>query len=155
MRRLIAVAAAVVVLGSGCAARGLSFVQDDRVQDVRPRAGATVRLPLELTWSSDFDGRFGVFLDRAPMRPGRGLESLVPEDDPCRQEPTCPDAEWLSQRGVFVTDEPRLHLEVLPDRRKNNRSKDRHEAVIVLLDRDGVRVGESTFVTEFVVDRED
>jgi hypothetical protein len=61
----------------------------------------------------------------------------------------------LADRGVFVTDEPRLRVDQLPDRRKNDRSNDRHDKVVVLLDDEGRRVGESTFVTEFIVERED
>lgn len=155
-RRFLVGVAAMALLGSGCAVNGLSFVEDERVHDLRPRSGETVQLPFELTWSvRDFDGRFGVFVDRAPMKPGRGLDSLVPEDDPCRSDPACPDAKWFADRGVFVVDQPRLPFEVLPDRRKNHRSKDRHEVVIVLLDREGRRVGEATFVTELIVERED
>ena len=156
MRRLLAGVAVMALLASGCAARGLSFVQDERVHDLRPRAGETVALPFDLTWSvRDFDGRFAVFFDTHPMKSGKGLLSLVPDDDPCRNEPGCPTPTWLQEHGVFLTDEPRLHVEVLPDRRNNNRSKDRHEVVIVLLDREGRRAGEAAFVTELIVDRED
>ncbi|HEX2039832.1 MAG TPA: hypothetical protein VHF47_08900 [Acidimicrobiales bacterium] len=156
MRRPAALAAVLALAMSGCAASGLSFVQDERVQDLRPRPGDTVKLPFDLTWSvRDFDGRFAVFFDTRAMRPGKDLLSLVPEDDPCRTEPECPTTTWLNERGIHVTDEPRLHVELLPDRRKNNRSKDRHEAVVVLLDAENRRVGEAAFVTEFVVDRED
>lgn len=152
----VVVLAAVVLVGPACGVRDLSFVQDDRVHDLRPRPGELVRLPFDLTWSTrGFDGRFAVFFDTAPMKPGQGLDALVPKDDPCRTEPTCPDVAWLAERGVFVTEEGRLRIETLPDRRKNNRSKDRHEVVVVLLDGDSTRVGESTFVREFVVERED
>ena len=45
-------------------------------------------------------------------------------------------------------------IDALPDRRANNRAKDRHDLTIVLLDGDGRRSGESAFTKEFIVERE-
>lgn len=147
-------AAACALASSSCAVNGLSFTEDDRVSISHPKAGETVTLPFELAWSAKgVNQRFAVFFNSAPMRPGRDLRSLVSEQDPCRNDPACPTPQWLEGRSVFVTSEPRLRVAALPDRRSNNRSRDRHEASIVLVDEAGRRVGESSFVTEFVVER--
>lgn len=144
----------VLLLASACGVNGLSFREDDRVKIVTPGTNDRVNLPLEVRWTvRDFDGYFAVFFDRSPMKPNQGLVSLVPEDDACRTAPGCPDRQWLADRGIFVTDTPSLAVETLEDRRRNNRTKDRHEVTIVLLDRNGRRVGESAFVREFIVDR--
>lgn len=153
--RLALASITTAALLPGCAFSGLSFVQDERVKIVEPTANATVSLPFEVQWSvEDFDGTFVVFFDRSPMRPDRPLLSLVPDGDPCRVAPDCPGPAWLASRGVYVTAEPALVVDALPDRRSTNRSKDRHELTIVLLDPQGQRVGEAAFVREFIVERE-
>jgi hypothetical protein len=141
---------------SGCAASGLSFKQDHRVSIVTPRDNAEMSLPLHVSWKArDFDGYFGVFFDRSPMKPGQSLDALVPKSDPCRTRASCPDAAWLAERHIYVTQGTDLQVPQLPDRRENNRSKDRHEIVIVLLDAKGRRVGESVFTDEFIIERAD
>lgn len=146
----------VLVALTGCAIHGLSFTQDDRVEIVSPRSSETVRLPFEVRWTSEgFDGRFAVFFDGAPMRPGHSLLSLVPDRDPCRAEPDCPDEAWLADRGIYVTAGHSLTVERLTALREASGSKDHHELTVVLLDAAGQRVGESTFMTEFTVERED
>jgi hypothetical protein len=148
--------ALAALLAPGCAVSGLAFAQDDRIEIEAPGDNETVSLPFEVRWSArDYDGRFVVLFDRTPMRPGRHLRSLVPAGDPCLARSSCPDEEWLAERHVFVTSDTRITVEDLPEERTNNRAKDRHEMTIVLLDDDGKRLGESVFVREFVVDRED
>ena len=154
--RLAALVIAVALLASGCAVRGLAFVADTRLEIVSPKDNETVTLPFTVTWTmDDYDGRFLVFFDRSPMRPGQNLRSLVPEGDACRTERRCPDAEWLADRNIYVADGNRVVIETLPDRRENNRSKDRHDVTIVLLDDDDRRSGETAFTKEFIVERED
>jgi hypothetical protein len=155
--RRIGAAPVIALAVQGCAVHGLAFVQDDRVEITTPSDNATVSMPLELRWEVDgYDGEFGVFFDRSPMRPGKGLESLVPEDDAlCRANPACPDAAWLAARQMYVTGEPSLTVEQLPDRRSEGSGSDRHEVIIVLLDAGGTRQGEATFIREFIVDRDD
>ena len=146
----------VAVSLSGCAINGLSFQQDKRISIIQPADNAEMPLPLEVTWTAqDFDGYYAVFFDRSPMKPGQNLQSLVPENDPCRAREVCPDAAWLADRNIYVTDATTLQVAQLPDRRDNNRSKDRHEMVIVLLDPTGARIGESAFTNEFIIERED
>jgi hypothetical protein len=146
----------VALLTQGCAVNGLSFSQDDRVDIQAPTTNATVRLPFEVRWTAtDFDGRYAVFFDRTPMRPDQPLRSLVSTNDPCRARRGCPDAAWLADRSIFVTAETSIRIEDLPEERSTSRAKDRHELTIVLLDDDGRRSGESAFIREFIVDRED
>lgn len=133
---------------------GLSFVQDDRVHIVTPDANEGVEQPVSVRWTAtDVDAIYALFFDRAPMRPGQELLSLVPEHDACRTEPVCPTAAWLAERNIYLTDRTSLTVAALPDLRNNNRSKDRHDLVIVLLDRTGKRIGESAFYREFLIER--
>lgn len=148
---------ALTILGvcAGCAVDGLAFVQDDRVRIVEPAESADVVLPLRVEWTAaGVDGSFAVFFDRSPMRPGQSLRSLVPANDTCLLEPACPDENWLADHGVYVTTEPALVVEDIPDRRTTSRGADRHDLTIVYLDDAGRRVGESAFYREFFVERD-
>jgi hypothetical protein len=146
----------LAALVSGCAVDGLAFVRDDRLDILSPASGATVRLPFEVRWSApDVEGRFLVLFDRTPMRPNRTLRSLVPSDDQCRTRPGCPDEQWLTEHDLYLTSGTSIRVEDLPEERTNRRAKDRHEVTIVLLDSRGRRIGESVFIREFIVDRED
>lgn len=153
---LVVVCALMTSLLAGCAASGLSFFKDERVSIRAPGDNARVRLPVQVSWeSSGFDGQYAVFFDRSPIRRGRDLLSLVPDTDPCRAEESCPTPQWLAQRDIYVVDGTELAVNALPDRRGNKRSEDRHQLTIVLLNREGRRVGEGAFVREFIVERED
>lgn len=139
----------------GCAVHGLSFKQDDRIAFTSPDGNETVNLPFEVSWTAtDYDGRFVLFFDRAPMARNKPLISIVPDHDPCRLEVSCPDDEWLNRRNVYVTAETSVLIETLPDLRDSDHQKDRHEMYLVLLDAEGRRVGEATWVREFVVRRD-
>jgi hypothetical protein len=158
MGRKILGLALIATLGlSGCAVQGLSFMEDDRINIIRPAENERLRLPFDVRWTvKNFDGLFALFFDRSPMRPNMDLRSLVSEDDPCISVPGCPDAEWLENHGpVYVTDQRILRVDALPDPRDNDRLKERHQLTIVLLDRTGRRLGESAFITDFSVERED
>lgn len=155
-RRLLVLGTVASVLTSACAVSGLSFVQDTRLKILTPRDNETVSVPFTVSWTvEDFAGSFVVIFDRSPMRPNQDLRSLVPEGDPCRAEPDCPDASWLADRDIYVTDANSVSIERLPDRRDNDRSKDRHDLTIVFLDEQGRRSGEAAFTSEFIVERED
>lgn len=153
--RLLATVAVALLTGS-CAVSNLDYFQDNRLAIMAPRTNGTVDLPLVVAWTvHDFDGSFAVFLDRSPMSPGEDLRSLVPSDDRvCRASSACPDANWLSAHGVYVTDQQTLTISSLPDRRTSGHSQDRHELIVVLLDKTGHRIRESAFIREFLVRRE-
>lgn len=153
--RQVAIGGIALVLSPSCAVNGLSFVADTRVAIVQPVENAEVSLPFTVEWTAeDIDDTYAVFFDRSPMRPNQSLLSLVPEGDPCRAERDCPTADWLAGRNIYVTSDTSIEIETLPDLRNNNRSKDRHEVAIVLLNADGRRVGELAVTREFIVERD-
>lgn len=155
------VLAVLAALLAGCAVSGLAFRVDDRVEITHPEDRASVTLPVTITWTVDgFDvagpdaGRFGVFVDRAPQPPGEGLDWFARDDDSCRPEDGCPDAEYFRQRQIHATSDTSFVIDALPPP-STSRGPERHEVTIVLLDGDDRRIGESAFHVEFEVDRED
>jgi hypothetical protein len=165
-------AAAVGALGlcvavSGCVPQGLAFRVDDRLTFTSPESRSTVVLPVVLDWEiEDFEivepgrgeprddaGYFAVFVDRAPMPPNEPLRWIARDDDSCREADGCPDEEYLNARGVYPTTETRLVLEQLPRTTDREDRKERHRAVVVLLDAGGSRIGESAFEIAFAVER--
>lgn len=145
---------ALAVLAAACSLDGLSFRRDDRFSWVDPGDGDDVTLPFTLEWEmEDFDGFFGVFFDQTPMRPNVDLLSLVPDGDPCRRQPVCPDLDWLTDHEVFVTAQTSLEVTELTDRSGRGSERDPHEVTIVLLDETGTRTSETVFVRTFIVDR--
>ena len=165
-------AAGLVLLAAaaaGCAPG--AFERDERVRFLAPPAGADVTLPLLVRWSVDparfrasgFDGSRGerrglyaVFVDSAPLRPGRHLDTLAEHDVVCRASPGCPDRTWLADHGVYLTTSPELALRGLPrDRgRRAGGGRRRHEVTVVLLDGRGVRIGEGAWTRSFYLREE-
>lgn len=155
-RRAVAVAVLAVSLLGACGGDGeLAFRRDDRVEILQPKDEQEVRLPVRLRWKADLGGRadggryFAVFVDRQPVAPGQSLATLA--DESCDRTPGCPDREYLEDRYVFVTDKTALDLDVVPQPSSSQRTgaRDRHEAVIVLIDGEGRRVGEASYRVSF------
>lgn len=154
--RLVIVAILVAFVASACSLSGLAFVEDERISIRQPKENAEVSLPFTLSWkATDVDGRVAIFFDRSPMRPDHDMASLVGEHDLCRDRPGCPDAQWMTEQRIYVSDGTSVEIDALPDDRPNNRSKDRHEVTIVVLGEDGKRSGESSVYREFIVERDD
>jgi hypothetical protein len=156
-RASLAAVAVVAVAMTGCGVRGLSFVEDDRVSIVEPADRATVELPMTVRWRAEDLGpgaSFAVFVDRAPQRPGRTVESLADGDAACEVDPACPDQAYFASRGVYTTADTELTIAFLPDLAEGD-NRDFHEVTVVLLDGDGARIGESAFRVEFEVAREE
>lgn len=143
---------AVVLCASSCTADGLT--RDQALRIVSPSARGAVRLPFTITWRAVPGRRVLLLIDHAPMRPGAPLRSLVPESDPCRSEPGCPDATWLNERHVYVSGGTSITVDTLADNRPNNRTHDRHEITAVVVDQAGTRVGSAAAVREFTVERD-
>ena len=150
---------ALVVTGA-CGVSGLSFKTDDRVDIVRPDARAKVRLPTTVTWTvKDFavgpgQGSFGVFLDRSPQRSGKTLAWLFRGDKSCKGtegRALCQTTDFLAQRGVYRTDATQFTVEQVQKLSGNERSRQFHELTVILLDRDGNRVGEGAWSVQFEV----
>lgn len=162
-------AAPLAVLGAlalgGCST-DVAFRTDRRVSFTSPADRSTVTLPLTLTWTvRDFRverpsaappgmdaGYFAVFVDRAPVPPGQPLRYLARDDRRCRPADGCPNAAYLQARGVYTTTVPRLTIEQLP-RSLDTTTRERHTAIVVLLDTSGRRIGESAFQLDFDVRR--
>lgn len=160
--RLLAVLAALAC--TACVPQGLAFRLDDRLTITAPQDRAEVTLPVTLQWQvEDFAvvepgagvrkdaGYFAVFVDTAPVPPGKTLAHVARNDAGCRVEAGCPDAAYLAARGIYTTTETQLVLEQLPRGEEDRR--ERHTATIVLMDAAGERIGESAFEVVFEVDR--
>jgi hypothetical protein len=148
---LVVLSASIV----GCSTHGLAFKADRRIRWATPASGATVTLPVRLSWSANgYDGRYAVFLDSArPIRPRRDVASLVSRQDACHVAGDCLSDDWLSKRGIYITSQTELTIEKLRDGSGKRSAKDPHEATIVLLDSAGRRTSDTAFVREFVIDR--
>jgi hypothetical protein len=149
---------ALLALGAlsltACANYSLLFTADDRVHVTAPAENSAIRLPFVLRWSArGAHGPYAVFFDASPMRPGASLLSLVPKQDPCRNQAHCPDVNWLRDRDIYVTYDTHLKITSLPDLRLDHDTTDAHYVTIVLLDDSGHRQGESAFTRNFIVDR--
>jgi len=169
-RPLVALAAAVAALAAGCG-NGLQLRQDHRLRFLSPAQDAVVTPPVVVRWKIDrhafrpmrFDGSrgtrrgvFAVFIDRAPMPPGRDVDSLAARDAVCAVSPGCPDEAWLADHGVYLTTRPALAFTALPvgSGRTAGAGRRRHQVTVVLLDGRGVRIGEAAWTRAFY-ERED
>lgn len=151
---------------TACVPQGLAFRVDERLTFTAPPDRSTVSLPVTLEWQiRDFDvvqpgapardgaGYFAVFVDGVPMPPREHLSWVARDDDSCRADDGCPDEEYLNTRGVYTMTDTRLVLEQLPRTTDRDDRKERHRAVVVLLDAAGRRIGESAFEIAFDVER--
>lgn len=168
-RRRICTAGAVLLLYgplTACVPQGLAFRADQRLSFVSPEDRSTVSLPVKVDWDiRDFEvvdpgqpvgedeGYFGVFVDRAPVPPGEPLSWIARDDDDCRAADGCPDEEYLAARGVYATTETEMVFEQIPRTNVRAGQDERHRVVVVLLDADGRRIGESAFEIAFDLDR--
>lgn len=148
------------LLLAACDWSDMAFVQDHRVRFIEPADRSTVTLPVTLSWEVEGfhvtgkDGRalrdagyFAVFVDRSPIPPGKSLEWLAQQEDSCGSS-ACGSVDNLS--GVYATDDTRLKLTRLS---ATGRDIEKHEAVVVLLDGTGRRIGESAFYVQFNFER--
>lgn len=130
----------------------LSFVQDARIDIVAPTDRQQVRLPVRVDWTArDFDGTFGVLVDREPPRPGKTLASIFNSADICKGvdgAAECAKASFLEERGVFETDDTSIRITRLPEKTDGDR-REFHDVTIVLLDANGRRIGESGWTVQF------
>lgn len=165
MRRLICAAAATFALvATGCSTEGLAFIEDQRVEIVAPDYRELLELPVTVDWEvaeglaaklgSEYE--FGVYVDIDPQPPGEPLEYFARDDVQCRKSPGCPDERYLRQRGIHTSTSSEMTfgaLPVAPGVDLERGDPDFHEVTLVLLDQDGVRVGESAWAIIFEVDR--
>lgn len=148
---------------SACDLTEMSFVQDKRLRIVEPESDSKVSMPVTLRWEVDgFDvthrdgyagrdrGYFAVFVDRHPLPPGKSLEWFANQAESCASGP-CGSVENLTD--VYTTTDRFLTLRRVGSGRQVA-GEERHEAVIVLMDGTGTRIGESAFTVRFSVGRE-
>lgn len=165
-KRFLAAIISIAILCSGCAFGRLSsmqFRQDRRVRITSPKAHTTVPVPFVLRWTvKDFEvtgptkaasrdaGYFAVFVDRAPVAPGRTLVDVARGDPHCTEARGCPDAKYLADHWVFTTERTSLTVDRLPEKNTTQRTE-AHELTIVFLDGSGRRIGESAWRLQFNV----
>lgn len=155
--RLAGVMVLTAMVLSACTVSNLSIRQDDRLSFLTPEDRAEVTLPFTVRWEvRDFEvgpgvGSFAVFVDRAPQPAGKALRWFARNDDACRTVPGCPDADYLAERDVYRTIDPRFTIEQLPGRIDTRREF--HTITVVLLDGQNRRVAETGWSLDFEVER--
>jgi hypothetical protein len=160
-RARAAAAALALLCLTGCGTDGLQFRNDHRLSFVTPEERAKVTAPLTVEWtmrdftptgldgSTDEDrGVFAVFVDRAPMPSGKDLKWLFRNDSGCKHDARCPSLQQLEDRGVLITTQPRVTIEVLPQVGEGV-GDEQHYVNVVVLDGTGRRHGESAWYLPF------
>lgn len=146
---------------SACDVSRLQFKNDHRLTFESPKDRAKVAVPFTISWTmKDFEatgldgtsskkqGVFAVFIDTAPMPVGKDIKWIGHSDTSCKRDPRCPNAEYLAAKGVYITQNPSLTIDTLPQVR-TGRGDEEHYANVVLLDGKGTRIGETGWYLEF------
>jgi hypothetical protein len=158
--RWLRVSALLITL-SACSVSDLRFTNDHRLTFTSPEAREIVAAPLTISWDmEDFEptgldgssdegrGAFVVFVDRAPMPAGKDLKWVSRKDTACARDPRCPDEKYLEDRGIYVTTDTSVTLDVLPLQYAGV-GNEQHYANVVLVDGSGRRIGESAWYLPF------
>lgn len=156
MRRgLVLLAGLTLSLLAGCGGVSGAVTLDDSVEIVRPAPLAVVATPVDVRWTGDLGAgeEFAVFVDRDPIAPGASIDDAF--EEACDGAAGCPDEAFLSARGVYRTDGNEVSIPLLMPRAGVDGASalEVHRLTIVVLDADGVRIGERAWGTEFRVDR--
>lgn len=164
-----ALALALLTTGlTGCSNYSeLQFKQDHRLQFTSPDSYELVKAPVEIEWTiedfevlparsreppSDGAGYFAVFVDRAPIKPGHTLEDVADGDEACKKDPRCPDRRYLEAKAVYVSHQPRLTLELIPQLASKEEIQT-HQLTVILLDSTGHRIGEYAWYLQFKAEK--
>jgi hypothetical protein len=146
--RWTVVGTAVTTL-AGCAA----WPGGGELRITAPAAMSARRLPLEVRWTARSvpAGGFAVFVDRAPIPPGKSLRWLADRerDLACLARAGCPDAAWLHARRVQVVRTRAAAIDAVDE--KGGKIAGVHHVSVVPLDERGRRDGEAGDVLEVVV----
>lgn len=164
------VAASLVLTATtltSCSVEGLALEQDHRIEFVEPDYREKVTLPFTIRWSIEhFEitgpngeartdaGYVEVLFDREPQPPGEGVEYFARDDISCRQDDGCPDHRYLAQRQIFTTTNDYFTVRALPPApgvQLDRGQADIHDVVLVLLDGQGRRIGESAWWNAFEI----
>ncbi|MEX2555950.1 MAG: hypothetical protein WEB06_09980 [Actinomycetota bacterium] len=155
MIRRTALILSLVLIG-GCQVRGIDLVQDTRLRITAPADRSTVTLPIEVRWTvrdiPPGQRRFLVIVDGSPQPPGKGLDWFARNDDVCRATRGCPDTRYLENNHIFLTRDTSLTIPALAPRADEPAARrHRHDVTVVLVDAQGLRVGEAAAFVEFTV----
>ena len=129
----------------------LQFRNDHRISIVSPKRQAKVTEPLTVRWTArdvDTEQSFAVFVDRPPMKVGKNLRSFADEGASCEHDLRCPSAAELATKGVYVTTQTHVSIEILPNV-SGGVGDEQHFLYVVLLDRTGTRQSESAWYRTF------
>lgn len=151
MTRAIGALVAVALGLAGCARAPRVFVADQHVRITSPSPLEVVSAPFTVRWTSTRPGEraaYAVFVDLEPVPPGHPLRDLA--DDQCKKISGCPDATYLANRGVFVTDRPEVEIPTLPVLRgtEARAGHPAHTVTVVTLDAKGRRTGDGSWRVE-------
>jgi hypothetical protein len=140
----------LVALALGaCSWSHYQFTQDNRRHFTSPKARSTVVLPVTVRWRmTNYDGVFGVFVDRAPIAAGQSLRQIAHGDRVCLATAGCPDAGYLAAHNVFTTTDPQAVISTFG--KAPNGRDGLHVVTVVLLSGDAAhkRIGESAWILE-------
>jgi len=130
-----------------------------------------MRLPFTIRWTvEDFEltgpngesrqdaGYVEVLFDKEPQPPGEGLDYFARDDVTCERQEGCPDQHYLAQRQIFVTTNDYFEVKQLPPApgvELERGQPDIHDVVLVLLDGQGHRIGESAWWNAFEIVHDD
>lgn len=161
------VLALIAVTLSSCSINGLALAQDHRIEFIEPEYREKVTLPFTISWSvSDFEltgpngesrddaGSIEILFDQEPQPPGEGLAYFARADLSCRKADGCPDRKYLAQRQIYVTTKTSFTVRALPPAPGVDLERgqaDIHDVVLVLLDGQGRRIGESAWWNAFEI----
>ena len=152
---LVAGAVMLVASVSGC---DLTFRTVRATAVLAPAEEATVSLPFVLRWRAPTRTThgsrlyFAVFVDRAPIAPGQSLRAVASTQ--CNAQPDCPDLAYLAQHQVYVTAGEQFRLTAVPPFTASviqTAGRGEHRVVIVPIDGQGRRVGETAMAVDFEV----
>jgi hypothetical protein len=136
---LVALAATAVLVSAGCTS-GLAFRANDDLQITSPVENDVVSVPVDVAWTmeprpSNVAG-FAVYVDRNPQPPGKTIEYF--RDD--------------NRSRIYLTKEPTVQITAIEPRNGvARRIENDHELVVVALDSDGRRIGETVARVKFEV----
>jgi hypothetical protein len=144
----------VAGLLTGCRTSGLLFSKNANFRILSPHSSSAVTLPMTIAWTAKGvykpGDSFAVFLDRGTIRPGQNVLSVLP--DTCKQNPSCSRQSYFQQVNVWITSQPSLMLNALPESSLTGHStgKENHSITVVILNNRGARLGEAFASADFV-----
>lgn len=159
---IVGVSLAALISTASCGNQ--QFKADKRIHFTSPKQGGKTERPVTVSWTyhgfdvTGFDGQrnsrageFALFLDTAPIKAGKRLSKIIKKDAACLgKETTCLDVAALTDHYVYVTTKTAITFDTLPHVAASGKNET-HEVILVLVDGQGYRVGESAWHVTFRV----